>query len=125
MNGLKKLIADNIKETKELREVISKDGAEKIRKYDELMKALDTLNGILSINTVKSYDDLGNPTITVTYKSNITPQTIYINEENDLKVSEAFRAINLLNLISYKDMRRLNNEIENAKRSVVNNKMLN
>jgi hypothetical protein len=125
MNGLKKLIADNIKETKELREVISKDGAEKIRKYDELMKALDTLTGILSINTVKSYDDLGNPTITVTYKSNITPQTIYINEENDLKVSEAFRAINLLNLISYKDMRRLNNEIENAKRSVVNNKMLN
>lgn len=125
MNGLKKLIADNIKETKELREVISKDGAEKIRKYDELMKALDTLTGILSINTVKSYDDLGNPTITVTYKSNITPQTIYINEENDLKVSETFRAINLLNLISYKDMRRLNNEIESAKRSVVNNKMLN
>ena len=38
--GLKKLIAENIKETRELKEVLSKDGIKKIKEYDNLMNQI-------------------------------------------------------------------------------------
>ena len=116
---LKKLIAENIKETRELRKVISKDGAEKIRKYDELTKALKVLSGILTIKTVRSYDDNGNPTITVMYKADIPPQAVNITEENEIKTTEIFKAINYLNLISFQDMGRLSREIKDVSQQVI------
>lgn len=116
---LKKLIAENIKETRELRKVISKDGAEKIRKYDELTKALKVLSGILTIKTARSYDDNGNPTITVMYKADIPPQAVNITEENEIKTTEIFKAINYLNLISFQDMGRLSREIKDVSQQVI------
>lgn len=112
--GLKKLIAENIKETRELKEVLSKDGIKKIKEYDNLMNQISSLQSLLTITVAPTIDENGKTIIKLLYKCNIPTQIIEINDDGVLVVPEIVKNINLLNIISIDDMNKISKSIDTS-----------
>lgn len=112
--GLKKLIAENIKETRELKEVLSKDGIKKIKEYDNLMNQISSLQSLLTITVAPTIDENGKTIIKLLYKCNIPAQIIEINDDGVLVVPEIVKNINLLNIISIDDMNKISKSIDTS-----------
>jgi hypothetical protein len=110
--GLKRLIADNIKETRELRMVLSKDGVDKIHRCEEYDKDIKTLRGILRAKAAPSFDGNGEPLLIVNYRAEIPVQRVACDDSGDIGVSDLFRVLNKYGLVSMDDMREMAKQIE-------------
>lgn len=110
--GLKALIAENIKETRELRQVLSKDGVEKIHRCEEYDKDMKVLREILRARVAPSVAKNGEPMLVVSYKAEIPLQGILCDPSGELDVTDLFRVINKYKLIPAEDMREISKQVE-------------
>jgi hypothetical protein len=110
--GLKRLIADNIKETRELREVISKDGVDKIHRCEEYDKDMKVLRGILRAKAAPSFDGKGEPILIVSYRTEIPTQRITCDDSGEIGVSDLFRILNKYGLVSMEDRQELAKQVD-------------
>lgn len=103
-------VKKDIKEIKEILERLDKDTLTKAKKYVEL---IDQLNSIKFTARPKHFlDDNGNCCVLVEYS--ISPEKIMLDSNGNVAVSDTFKNINLLNLISFEDMQRITDAISAA-----------
>jgi uncharacterized protein YoxC len=115
VNELRKSINYLIKENEELKKQVntfSDKNQEKIKKYEMMM---DYLNDIkVSVSNVRTIvEKNGSMVVEVSYS--IPKQIVYFDDENNVILNKTFKAINMLNLISFEDMKRISDKIDEAK----------
>lgn len=85
---------------------------DKAKKYDELISYLADIK--FDVESVKTaYDDNGTCFVIVNYK--IPSVKLYVNEDGSTIPNNRFKAINMLNLISFEEMSKIAAYIEEAK----------
>lgn len=107
-------IRKDLKQIKqELSIINSSSTIEKVKKYEELIKYLEDVK--IQVDNVKEiFDENGNCFVMVNYK--IPPVKIYIDGDGSTIPNARFKAINMLNLISFEEMQNISSHIESAKR---------
>lgn len=124
--GIKKQILEEIQELRKTVENLVEDN-------EHLKKQVDTLSGknqekIKQYESTKNYlndikinvanvkhivDKNGSVAVEVSYS--IPKQIVYFDDENNVTLNKTFKAINMLNLISFKDMQIISDKIDEAK----------
>lgn len=102
-------------ELSDIRKLISAKNKAKADKYDELIERLKKVR--IKVKDISSFvDDMGRKCIKVSYE---VPTGYLVQEDNgEFTSNETLRYINLLDLISLEDMRKIQDEIEKNKESV-------
>ena len=110
---IKKLLLQILNNQKEIRSLLDTRTLEKSKKYDEIVKNLECVRlKVKKISKVTETDGL--PQVIVLYEP-IT-ETITSNGDGGIESSSQFKAINLLDLTSYADMRKVSAAIEDIKK---------
>lgn len=110
--GLKKKIMEQLTEIQGKMDTLTAENQQKIKKYEEITEYL----GDIKINVSKIdfvVDKNGNVGIEVSYT--IPKQKVEFDDENHLIQNKTFKAINMLNLISFDDMQKISNKLDDAK----------
>ena len=110
--NIKKQILNDVQEIKKGLETLSEANQKKIAKYEETKEQLSKIR--IEISNVKTcIENNGSLSLEVHYK--VPVAKIRIDDEGFLDVDEMFRAINLLNLISFEDMNKVQKKLEELK----------
>lgn len=118
MATFKKLLKQIIDDNREIKARISPVSLEKAQKYDELRADLKHIE--LQVDSIKSVlDENGLFQVVVKYKP--IEKTLK-NTADGLIGDEMFKAINKLDLISYKDMKKIQDSIEKTNKLNKNSK---
>ena len=102
----------DIKKILEILNEINSDTLIKAKKYVELKSQLDTIK--FSVKSKNFFiNEVGDYCVKVEYEKK--PEIITFDDKGDIVVSDTFKNINLLNLISFQEMEEIQNFINAAK----------
>lgn len=106
---MNKKVKDDIKEIKDSVDKLLDSGVfNKANRCDFLEQNLKNIK--LKVSKIKPTLIESNIGLTISYE--IAPITIFIDDENVICPNETFKSINLLNLISFEDMQKIQKKIE-------------
>ena len=110
--GIKKDILEEVQDIKKNLQVFTNESQTKIKKYDEIMEYLKDVK--INVSNIKPIiNDKGTVNVEITYS--IPKQIIEFDDENNIVANKIFKAINMLNLISFEDMEKIGLMLEKAK----------
>ena len=110
--GIKKDILEEVQDIKKNLQVFTNESQTKIKKYDEIMEYLKDVK--INVSNIKPIiNDKGTINVEITYS--IPKQIIEFDDENNIVANKIFKAINMLNLISFEDMEKIGLMLEKAK----------
>lgn len=110
--GIKKDILKDVQEIKKDLEIFTSEAQFKIKKYEEIMEYLKDIK--INVSNIKPIiNDKGTVNVEITYS--IPKQIIEFDDENNIVVNKVFKAINMLNLISFEEMEKISFMLEKAK----------
>lgn len=110
--GIKKDILEEVQDIKKNLQVFTNESQTKIKKYEEIMEYLKDVK--INVSSIKPIiNDKGTVNVEITYS--IPKQIIEFDDENNIVANKIFKAINMLNLISFEDMEKIGLMLEKAK----------
>jgi len=110
---IKKILLRILENQKEIKAMLDPRTIEKCKKYDEIVKNLENVKlKVKNVSNVIGTDGL--PHVIVSYGQVV--ETVIIEGGGSVESSPMFKAINLLDLISYGDMRKVSAAIDEAKK---------
>lgn len=115
VNELRKSINYLIKENEELKNQVNTlcgRNQEKLKQYESTMNYLNDVS--LKVANVRTIvDKNGSMAVEVSYS--IPKQIVCFDDENNVILNKTFKAINRLNLISFEDMKKISDKMDEAK----------
>lgn len=108
----RKELMDRFEKIEEKIDKLSPQILEKARKYDEMVELLkDVKIEVKGTNIIS--DSMGNIGVKISY---IIPDVnIYMDSEGVVERNKRFYAMNMLDLVSFSDMKKIQNKIDEAK----------
>lgn len=110
--GIKKNILKEVQDIKKNLQVFTNESQTKIKKYEEIVEYLKDVK--INVSSIKPIiNDKGTVNVEITYS--IPKQIIEFDDENNIVANKIFKAINMLNLISFEDMEKIGLMLEKTK----------
>ena len=109
------LLKKDITEIKDKFGKLTEETINKAKKYDELNQYLKNVR--LNVTGLAETYDIEKMRNKIVVSYSIDPINIYIDMDNNVSVNETFKSINMLNLISFDDMAKITNKIEQIKKN--------
>ena len=106
--GLRKMLAQVIKDNKEIKESLNPEVIRKAQEYDRVSALLKNVKVHVS-KVAKTMDAKGNEAFIVHYE--IPPEIVSVDEDGGMVCSETFRSINFLGLLSVEDEFKISEKI--------------
>lgn len=109
--GIKKDILNETKKIQEDLKFLTKEYQSKSQKYDEMIEYLKDIK--IKVGKIElKIDNHGQLFLKVNYEMPV--QEIRFDDDNNIVENKMFKAINMLNLISFEDMRKIQVLLEEA-----------
>lgn len=111
-------IKKHIEEINESLKALSGENMEKLKQFEIIEEQLKKIK-IKVKNVAISIDEYGNEFLNINYE--LPTIKLKFDDNKEVEINEEFRAINLLNLISFEDMEKIQKAIDKIKKGGNNN----
>lgn len=111
-------IKKHIEEINESLKALSGENMEKLKQFEIIEEQLKKIK-IKVKNVAISIDEYGNEFLNINYE--LPTIKLKFDNNKEVEINEEFRAINLLNLISFEDMEKIQKAIDKIKKGGNNN----
>ena len=110
---IRKLLLEILDNQRKILKLLDTKTVEKAKKYDEIKETMKDVKIPVKKTAVAIGSD-GMPQVTVTYEQIV--EVVEVDSEGNTQSSAMFKAMNLLNLVPYSDMRKISGAIEEARK---------
>lgn len=110
----RKLLAEILKNQREIKQALDPNVIAKAKRYDEFVKAMGKVELRVEKADVKLNPGDGSYSVIVTYAA--APEEVSVLPDGETSSTARFKAINGLNIVPFRDMMKISHAIAEAKR---------